>query len=93
MQAAQERQTRRGLAFKQHQDDAGNQDDFTRLSSASSYSSSLPIADTLLAHQQDEGVRLRDLLGERSLTRSPPRADSTARRTRERPYPCAQARP
>ena len=26
----------------------------------------LPISDTFVAHQQDEGVRLRDLLGERS---------------------------
>ena len=90
MQLAQERQTGRGLAFEQHQDDWEISDPLRCLSSASSYSSHLPIADAPLADQQDEGVRLRDFLGERFLTKSLRRAGSRARRTPERQYPCAQ---
>ena len=65
MQLAQERQTRRGLAFKQHQDDR----EIGRLHPLVErlvVFKHLPVADALLANQQDEGVRLRDLLGERS---------------------------
>ena len=65
MQAAQERQTRRGLPFEQHQND-GEISELYPLVECLVVFKLLPVADTLLAHQQDEGVRLRDLLGERS---------------------------
>ena len=65
MQAAQEGQTGRGLAFKQHQDDGEIRGLYPLVERLVVFKH-LPIADTPLANQQDEGVRLRDLLGERS---------------------------
>ena len=65
MQSAQERQAGRGLPFEQHQDDGEIRELYPLVERLVVFKH-LPIADTLLAHQQDEGVRLRDLLGERS---------------------------
>jgi hypothetical protein len=63
MEAAQEGQTRRGLAFKQHQDDGEIRKLYPLVERLVVFKQ-LPIADTPLANQQDEGVRLRDLIGE-----------------------------
>ena len=65
MQAAQEGQTRRGLSFEQHQDDGEIRKLYPLIERLVVFKH-LPIADTLFAHQEDEGVRLHDLLGERS---------------------------
>jgi len=65
VQAAQKGQTRRGLPFKQHQND-GEISELYPLFERLVVFKFLPVANTLLADQQDEGVRLRDLLGERS---------------------------
>ena len=65
MQLAQEGQTRRTLPFEQHQNDwkVSGLDSLVECFVVFKY---LPIADTSLAYQQDEGVRLRDFLRERS---------------------------
>src|SRR5262249_8910068 len=70
MQATEEGQTRRGLSFKQHQDD-GEIRGFYPLVERLVVFKHLPIANTPLAHQQDEGVRLRDLIGERFRPEAP----------------------
>ena len=77
MQAAQEGQTRRGLTLKQHEDDR----EIGRLYPLVEclvVLKHLPIANTLLANQQHEGVCLRDLLGERF------RPESSRAQTRRR---------
>jgi hypothetical protein len=63
MQAAQEGQTRRGLAFRQHQDD-GEIRELHPLVERLVVLKHLPIAGPPFAYQQDESVRLRDLIGE-----------------------------
>ena len=65
MQATQERQTGRGLPFEQHQDDGEIRGLYPFVECLVVFKH-LPIADTALANQQDEHVRLRDLLGKRS---------------------------
>ena len=63
MQAPQKRQTRGGLPFEQHQDD-GKIGEFYPLVERLVVFKHLPIAGAPLAHEQNEGVRLRDLFGE-----------------------------
>src|SRR5262245_35002126 len=63
MQATQEGQARRGLAFEQDQD-VGEIGDVYPLVEGLVILQHLPIADALLTHQQDKSVRLRDLIGE-----------------------------
>ena len=62
VQAPQKRQTRCGLPLKQHQDDREIRELYPFIERLVVFKL-LPIADTLLAHEQDEGVRLRNFLG------------------------------
>jgi hypothetical protein len=65
MHAAQEGQTGRSLPFKQHQDEGEIRVLYPFVECLVVFKH-LPIADAPLAHQQNEGVRFRDPLCERS---------------------------
>jgi len=63
VQSAQERQTRRGLPLEQNQDEWKTGELYPLFECLVIFSF-LPIADAFLAHQKNEGVRSRDLLGQ-----------------------------
>jgi hypothetical protein len=65
VQAPEERQTGRRLPFQEHQHHRKIWRFYPSIQRFIVFKH-LPIADSLLAHQQNEGVSLRDFLGQRS---------------------------